>query len=73
MHPTAMRILERAAEAPDERFSPRSLATEFGEPLGNVAHHVRVLHKLGFLKPAGTRPVRGAVEHHYMVAAKAIV
>jgi hypothetical protein len=38
MHPTQMRILERAASKPDERFSPTQLADEFGEKLGNVSY-----------------------------------
>src|SRR4051812_12834200 len=33
MHQLQIRILERAAAAPDERFAPIEFASEFGEPL----------------------------------------
>jgi hypothetical protein len=36
-----------------------------GEPLPNVAYHVRELHKLGALALVRERQVRGAVEHTY--------
>lgn len=72
MHPLALRILERAAETPDERLSPVELAAEFGQPLENVSYHFRALRKAGLLQPAGTTPVRGAVQHHYRVAPKAL-
>src|SRR4051812_14390171 len=37
MHPLQVRILERGAATPDQRFSPVDLAAEFSEPLGNVS------------------------------------
>jgi DNA-binding transcriptional ArsR family regulator len=69
MHPLPVRILEHAAAAPGQRFSPTELAADFGEPLGNVSYHVRVLFDRGLLKKAGTTPRRGAVQHHYEIAA----
>jgi hypothetical protein len=36
--------------------------------LANVAHHTRELAGLGAVDPAGTRPVRGAVEHFYRLS-----
>ena len=35
------------------------------QPLPNVSHHVRALHKLGALALVRERQVRGAVEHSY--------
>jgi DNA-binding transcriptional ArsR family regulator len=72
MHRLQVRILERAAGIPQDRFSPIGLATEFGEPLGNVSYHVRVLLERGLLKKAGSTPRRGAVQHHYRIASKAL-
>lgn len=34
--------------------------------LGIVAYHVRELLKLGYIKPAGTAQVRGAIAHFYV-------
>lgn len=34
-------------------------------PVTAVAYHVRRLFAAGLIELAGTRPVRGAVEHHY--------
>jgi DNA-binding transcriptional ArsR family regulator len=65
MHPPAVRIFERAAGNPGEKFSPTEIAAEFGEPLGNVSYHVRTLLKSGLLESAGTTPRRGALQHHY--------
>jgi DNA-binding MarR family transcriptional regulator len=72
MHPLQVHILERAAAAPDDRFSPTELAADFGEPLGNVSYHVRTLFDRGLLKKAGTTPRRGAVQHHYKIATKSL-
>jgi predicted transcriptional regulator len=72
MHPLQVRVLERAAADPDGRFSPNELAKEFGEKLGNVSYHVRVLAQAGLVKKAGTTPKRGAVQHHYKIAPKAL-
>jgi DNA-binding MarR family transcriptional regulator len=72
MHPLQVRILERAAATPEEKFSPNGLAQEFGEKLGNVSYHVRTLLAAGLLTRAGTTPRRGAVEHYYKIAPKAL-
>lgn len=45
--------------------SPAQLATSLHAPLSLVSYHVRVLRACGALKEAGTREVRGAVEHFY--------
>jgi hypothetical protein len=72
MHPTALRLLENAAQDPSGRFSPAEKAEEWGESLGNLSYHVRALHKAGLLKKAGTTPVRGAVKHFYAISPKAL-
>jgi DNA-binding transcriptional ArsR family regulator len=69
-HPLRMRILE--AFNAGER-SPRELATELGEPLGNVSYHVRMLVDLGLLQLVRTTQKRGALEHHYVLAARPVI
>lgn len=55
-HPTrlhAMRVLaERTA-------TPRQIAEEIGEPVNNVAYHVKILARLGCVELVETRPARG--------------
>jgi len=69
-HPLRMRILE-AFDAGER--SPRELATELGEPLGNVSYHVRMLVDLGLLQLVRTTQKRGALEHHYVLAARPVI
>jgi DNA-binding transcriptional ArsR family regulator len=52
-----------AAEGP---LSPSALAADLGERLGTVSYHVKIMLGLGVLEEAGTRPVRGALEHLYI-------
>jgi DNA-binding transcriptional ArsR family regulator len=66
-HPIRMQILNIL----DERTStPKELAALLGLPLENVSYHVRTLKDFGFIKLEKTRQVRGAVEHHYKIAAR---
>lgn len=61
-HPVRLRILT----ALNERVaSPKELAAEMGEPLGNVSYHTRVLAQLGCIELVRTTQRRGALEHHY--------
>jgi DNA-binding transcriptional ArsR family regulator len=67
-HPTRLRILEALRDG--GAMSPKQL-TDHVTPstsLANLAHHTRELAGLGALDPAGTRPVRGAVEHFYRLS-----
>lgn len=61
-HPVRVRALEvlntRVA-------SPSELAKELGEPLGNVAYHVKILEENDAIELVRTAPVRGALEHFY--------
>jgi DNA-binding transcriptional ArsR family regulator len=66
-HPLRQRILERLSVGGEA--SPNQLARALEEPLGNVAYHVRILHRLGFIELVGTRQIRGALEHHYRALA----
>jgi DNA-binding transcriptional ArsR family regulator len=66
-HPIRMKILSIL----DERTAtPKELAGVLGLPLENVSYHVRTLKDFGFIKLEKTRQVRGAVEHHYKLAAR---
>jgi DNA-binding transcriptional ArsR family regulator len=61
-HPLRMRLLA----ALNERVaSPVELAEEFGESLGVVSYHIKILDELGCLELVSETPRRGAVEHHY--------
>jgi DNA-binding transcriptional ArsR family regulator len=61
-HPLRTRILQRLGES---IASPNQLATELGEPLGNVSYHVRILLEYECIELVDTRPRRGAIEHFY--------
>jgi hypothetical protein len=52
--------------------SPNEIARELGEPVGNVAYHVRKLEKFNCIELVETRQVRGATEHFYRAIARAI-
>lgn len=54
-----LRILIRRVASPNE------IATELGEPLGNVSYHVRTLQRLECVELVRTAQKRGAVEHFY--------
>lgn len=61
-HALRRRLWDAIAERP---ISPRELADQLGEPVNDVAYHVRVLRDMGVIELAGTRPVRGATQHFY--------
>jgi DNA-binding transcriptional ArsR family regulator len=67
-HPLRRRIWYAIDERP---ISPRELADILGEPVNDVAYHVRVLRDLGVIELAGTRPVRGATQHFYRLIRRA--
>jgi DNA-binding transcriptional ArsR family regulator len=68
-HPLRHRILVAIDEAGEA--SPNLVAQALGEPLGRVAHHVRVLARLGVIELTRTEPRRGATEHYYRAVVKA--
>jgi DNA-binding transcriptional ArsR family regulator len=61
-HPLRFRVLVTLDEG---IASPNQIAQKLGEPLGRVAHHVRLLAQLGAIELVSTRPRRGATEHFY--------
>ncbi len=73
-HPVRVRILEVVNEremSPSDFVEAKLVPTEiakgrdFQNQLSLVAYHFRGLLKAGCVEVAGTRPVRGAVEHTY--------
>lgn len=52
--------------------SPNGLSKEFGEPLGNVAYHIKSLLEDGMIVLKATKQRRGAVEHFYQISEDAI-
>lgn len=64
-HPTRLRILYALRDSGP--LSPTQIrrSAEPNVALGTVSHHMRELGALGLVAPAGTRAVRGALEHFY--------
>lgn len=71
-HPLRMRILRVLIDA-RVPMSPNELARVLGEPLGNVAYHVRILAEGRMIELVRTEPRRGAVEHFYRASVRAAV
>lgn len=69
-HPLRLKIVVGIGSS---EASPKELADRLGEPLGNVSYHVRELLYAGVLQKAGTRQVRGAVQHFYRCDTEAVV
>jgi DNA-binding transcriptional ArsR family regulator len=67
-HPLRARILASLNEGV---ASPNELAQELGEPLGNVAYHVRTLLDLDCVELVETAQRRGALEHYYRATNRA--
>jgi len=67
-HPLRGRILGILEE---RRASPRELADELGQPLGNVSYHVRTLLALKLIRLVKKTPRRGSIEHYYEAVATA--
>ncbi len=62
-HPIRARALSILTE---RRASPKQIADELGEPVGNVSYHVRELEQLGLIELVDEERRRGAVEHFYL-------
>jgi DNA-binding PadR family transcriptional regulator len=52
--------------------SPKELAPEVGETVGNMAYHIRKLEESGYVEPVRTEPRRGAEEHFYRATKAAV-
>jgi DNA-binding transcriptional ArsR family regulator len=63
-HPTRIRTLRVLTE---REATPREIAVEIGEPLNNVAYHIRVLKRLGCIELVRVNQTRGGrvAEHVY--------
>ena len=81
LHPTAQRILAVMAQAETMTVSPKQLADEMSEPIGNISYHVGTLagarasspfHDSPLLELVDTEPRRGAVEHFYRLTRRAV-
>jgi DNA-binding transcriptional ArsR family regulator len=66
-HPLRVRIYQFVDESGEA--SPMAMARALGSRVETVAYHVGVLVKAGVLVLARTKPVRGAIEHYYELAA----
>ena len=67
-HPTQVSILELLTIDHGRAMSPREMALELQEELGNVCYHTSQLAKSALLELAATTPRRGAVEHFYRMS-----
>jgi DNA-binding transcriptional ArsR family regulator len=70
-HPSRVRVLAHLHE--HGPASPNELASIFRVALGTMSYHVRRLQELGFVELVRTTPRRGAIQHHYALAADAAV
>lgn len=69
-HPIRVRVWHRINQSPT---SPNRIAAEFGEPLGNIAYHVRELEKYGCIELVHTKQRRGATEHYYRALSRTLI
>jgi hypothetical protein len=72
VHPSRVAILS-AMEWLDFPISPVQMTMILGTShngIGHVGYHMRKLTDDGFLTLKSTRPVRGAVEHFYLLAGR---
>ena len=67
-HPIRREILREMDGA--EPISPRELAEQLDQPLGNVSYHVRVLVACRAITLIRTQQVRGSTQHFYRSAVK---
>jgi DNA-binding transcriptional ArsR family regulator len=66
-HPTRVLVL---AALTDGRASPARIARSHNSTIAAVAHHFRTLERARLLRPAGTQPNRGTIEHFYALTAR---
>jgi DNA-binding transcriptional ArsR family regulator len=68
-HPLRIGYLRALRElGPEGMLSPSEHARESGEPLGNVAYHVKALREAGVLEIGENVARRGAREHRYSLS-----
>lgn len=69
-HPIRVKVWHRLNQSPT---SPNRIALEFGEPLGNIAYHVRELEQYGCIELVDTKQRRGATEHYYRAISRTLI
>jgi hypothetical protein len=53
----------------NRRASPKELAAECGEKIGDISYHIKYLHREGCVEMVDTAARRGAIEHYYRTKA----
>jgi DNA-binding transcriptional ArsR family regulator len=69
-HPLRRRVL---AALRGRAASPVQLAKEFGEGIGTVSYHVRMLADAKLIELVEERPRRGATEHFYIAVGRTAI
>lgn len=69
-HPLRVSIVEVLSIDGGRVLSPSDLSFELSAPLSKVNYHVTELAESGIIDLVGERPVRGATEHFYRLAAE---
>jgi hypothetical protein len=69
-HPLRVKVWYLINQSPT---SPNRMALELGEPLGNIAYHVRELEKYGCIELVETKQRRGATEHYYRAFSRTLI
>ena len=69
-HPLRMKILEILNRRVS---SPREVAEDLGEKLGDVGYHFRMLREYGVIELVRTEQRRGAVKHFYRATSRAML
>jgi DNA-binding transcriptional ArsR family regulator len=69
-HPLRQRILEILNQRVS---SPREVAEELGEKLGDVGYHFRQLREYGAIELVKTEQRRGAIKHYYRATTRAML
>jgi DNA-binding transcriptional ArsR family regulator len=68
-HPLRRRIFRLMLDTTNE-ISPKEIADLWEAPLSNVSYHVRVLADANAITGVRNRPVRGSMQHFYLVNPK---
>jgi hypothetical protein len=69
-HPLRVKVWYLINQSPT---SPNRISLKLGEPLGNIAYHVRELEKYGCIELVDTKQRRGATEHYYRALARTLI
>ena len=69
-HELRQEILVLLSQEETRRLSPNEISKLTGEGLSKVSYHVKILKDFKCIRPRGTEPRRGAVEHFYVLNEK---